>query len=253
MKIISFNVNGINSTIKKGLLDFIHEEDADIYCFQEIKSDENTIDKSFLELEGYHRYWNTAEKKGYSGVMTLSKSKALSSVHGTGVNEYDKEGRVLTTEYNDFYLVNAYVVNAQRGLTRLDYKLEWNDALLDHLENLKSQKSVVLCGDLNVAHKEIDIENPKSNKKNAGFTQEERDWFTKLLDKGYVDTFREFNTEPKNYTWWSYRYNAREKNIGWRLDYFVVNQDFMDRVNKSEILADVQGSDHCPIRLTLSL
>jgi exodeoxyribonuclease III len=251
MKIISWNVNGINSTIKKGFFDFFTKEKADIYCLQEIKVSDQTLDKTFQTPPGYFRYWNQAERKGYSGVMVLTKLKPLSVQYGLGFDEFDSEGRLLTLEFEDFYLINAYIPNAGRGLPRLDFKLNYNQKLYTFMEMLKKEKNVILCGDLNVAHKEIDLTNPKSNKKNAGFTIEERDSFSNLLDLGYVDSFREFESDGGNYTWWSYRNNARARNIGWRLDYFVVNQTFMSGVKKSSILPNVVGSDHCPIKLLL--
>ncbi|MHA1745443.1 MAG: exodeoxyribonuclease III [Promethearchaeota archaeon] len=252
MKIISWNVNGINSSIKHGLFKFIGDEMADIYCFQEIKVSQATIDKNFIpfyEKAGFSCFWNEADKKGYSGVMTLSKVKPMSVSYGIDCDEFDHEGRVVTVEFADFYLVNAYVPNAGRGLPRLPFKLEYNEKFSEFLNHLRKTKPVVACGDLNVCHKEIDIARPKSNKKSAGFTIEERNSFSALLDSGFVDTFRVFNQDPDQYTWWSYRNQARSKNIGWRLDYFIVSKKFLPHILKSEILAEVLGSDHCPIML----
>ncbi len=253
MEIISWNVNGINSLIEKGLLEFVEEQDADCYLLQEIKSGEDTINKKILNVENYKTYWNPANKKGYSGVITLTKKEPMKQIQGIGEEKFDKEGRVLTLEFDKFYLLNVYVVNAGRGLTRLEYKMKWNAQFLDFIEELKENKPVVIGGDFNVAHKEKDLANPQSNFKNAGFTPEEREWFSKFLDKGYVDNFREFNKEGGNYTFWSYMHNARERNIGWRLDYFVVNEKFKENIKKSEIMEDVMGSDHCPIKLNLEL
>ena len=255
MKIISWNVNGINASIKHGLFKFIGDEMADIYCFQEIKVSQATIDKTFIpfyEKAGFSCFWNEADKKGYSGVMTLSKVKPMTVSYGIDCDEFDHEGRVVTVEFEDFYLVNAYIPNAGRGLPRLPFKLDYNEKFSEFLNHLRKTKPVVACGDLNVCHKEIDIARPKSNKKSPGFTIEERDSFSALLDSGdgFVDTFRVFNQEPDQYTWWSYRSNARAKNIGWRLDYFIVSKKFLPHILKSEILAEVMGSDHCPIRLT---
>ncbi|UYP48355.1 hypothetical protein NEF87_004640 [Candidatus Lokiarchaeum ossiferum] len=251
MKIISWNVNGINSSIKKGFFKFIESEKAEIYCLQEIKVSEKTIDKSFQAPEGYQMYWNQAERKGYSGTMVLTNVEPLTVQFGMGIDEFDTEGRLLTLEFDNFYLINAYIPNAGRGLPRLDFKLDYNQKLYAFMENLQKEKNVILCGDLNVAHKEIDLTNPKSNKKNAGFTIEERNSFTELLDLGYIDSFREFESEGGHYTWWSYRNDARARNIGWRLDYFVVNAEFMPKISQSSILSDVIGSDHCPIKLEL--
>jgi exodeoxyribonuclease III len=251
VKIISWNVNGLNSTIKKGFLEYVAKEDADVVCLQETKVSNATIDKKMENLQGYNQYWNTAEKNGYSGVMTLTKEKPLSIQEGMGISEFDKEGRLLTVEFSDYYLINGYLPNAGRGLIRLDFKLNYNKNLVKYLEKLRKKKDIILTGDLNVAHKEIDLANPKSNTKTAGFTPEERASFTKLLSLGYIDTFREFEKDGGNYTYWSYRTKARERNVGWRLDYFVVNKNFLSKVVKSEILSEIMGSDHCPIRLLI--
>lgn len=254
MKIISWNVNGLNASLKKGFIDFVREQDADIYCLQETKVSEEKVEKmekAMNALEQYNSYWNCAERKGYSGVLTLSKKEPLSIQVGLGEEQFDQEGRLLTLEYDTFYLINGYLPNAGRGLPRLDFKIEYNDTLMKFIETLKAEKNVVLTGDLNIAHKEIDLANPDSNHKTAGFTDEERESFTKLLDLGYIDTFREFTEEGGHYTFWSYRGGARERNVGWRLDYFVVNKRFLPEVQTSEILSDVMGSDHAPILFEL--
>ena len=244
MKVISWNVNGINACYRKGLIEFMEEEDADVYCFQELKSSEETINPDFKELSGYHSYFNFADKKGYSGVAIYSKIKPNQVKRG-----FDDEGRVLILYFDEFALINAYFPNAGRGLKRLDYKLEFNQRFESLLK--KVHKKVIIAGDLNVAHKPKDLANPASNKNNAGYTIEEREWFTQFLNKGFVDTFREFNEEGGNYTFWTYMHNAREKNIGWRLDYFVAQEELMKQVEKSEILNEVKGSDHCPIKLVI--
>lgn len=254
MKIISWNINGLNASLKTGIVDFIEEQNADIYCFQETKVSQEKIsimEKNLKDVEGYYFTWNCAERKGYSGVLTLSKKEPLSIQHGMGIDEFDAEGRLLTLEYNDFYLINGYLPNAGRGLPRLDFKIKYNENLMNFLDTLRNEKNVILTGDLNVAHQEIDLANPDSNHKTAGFTDEERKSFSELLDHGFIDTFREFNKDGGNYTFWSYRGGAREKNIGWRLDYFVVNQKFLSKVEKSDILTEVKGSDHAPIILQL--
>lgn len=252
MKLISWNVNGINSAIGKGLLDFVKKEKADVYCFQETKRSRDTIKPKMLNLDEYEVFWNPAKRKGYSGVMCLTKVKPISVGKGIGLEGFDDEGRVLTLEFEKFFLVNVYFPNAKRELVRLKGKLEFNDALLKHAEKLRRKKPVVICGDFNVAHKEIDLKNPKTNSKTAGFSPQERAWFTKLLEAGYIDTFRMFNKSPEQYTWWTYRFKARERNIGWRIDYFVVSNELKNKVVSSDILADVMGSDHCPVRLVVS-
>ncbi len=251
MKIVSWNVNGLNSTIAKGFDNFLRSEDADIYCLQEIKVSEKTIDKKYKFPENYEIFWNKAEKNGYSGVMMLTKEKPLSIQYGLNNDTYNKEGRLIIAEYENFYLFNLYVPNAGRDLSRIEYKLGYNQELYNYCEDLKEDKNIILCGDLNVAHKEIDLKNPTTNSKTAGFTIEERKSFTKLLDLGYIDTFREFKKDGGHYTWWSYRNQARLRNIGWRLDYFVINSNFKPQIKNSEIMPEILGSDHCPIRLTL--
>lgn len=247
MKLISWNVNGLRAVMKKGFMDYFNETDADIFCLQEIKLQEGQID---LDLPGYHTYWNYAVKKGYSGTAVFTKEKALSETYGIGIEEHDQEGRVITLEYQDFYLVTCYTPNSKRGLERLDYRQVWEDDFKDYLDQLKEDKPVILCGDLNVAHKEIDLKNPKTNRKNAGFTDEERQKMTDLLAGGYVDTFRHLYPDTKDaYSWWSYMNNAREKNIGWRIDYFLVSENFKSQIKDAEIHAHIEGSDHCPVVL----
>ena len=248
MRLVSWNVNGINASIKKGLLDFMKKEKADVYCFQETRSPKK-VESSLLELEGYEQYWHYAEKKGYSGTVTLTRVEPLSVKNGLG--RFDTEGRTITTEFNDFYLVNVYFPNASRELVRLDYKMEYNKRFQRYTQRLRKKKPVVVCGDFNVSHKEIDLARPKNNRQHAGFTDEERQWFDRYLKKGYIDSFREFVKEGGHYTWWFYMFDARAKNVGWRLDYFVISEELRPRLVNSEILKEVMGSDHCPIRLTL--
>lgn len=251
MKIVSWNVNGIKACIKKGLFEFVKESKADVYCFQEVKSNPIDADNFFKNL-GYHSFWFPAEKAGYSGVAVYTKIKPLSDERGIGVHEFDSEGRVITIEFDKFFLVNAYFPHTRRELTRLGFKLKFNNDYLEHVEKLRKKKPVVLTGDFNVAHEELDLANPKQNRKNAGFTEEERAWFTAFLKEGYTDTFRTFNSEGGNYTWWTYRHDARARNIGWRIDYFIVSEELKDSVEKSEILPEVLGSDHCPVSLTIN-
>jgi exodeoxyribonuclease III len=253
MKIISWNVAGINACIKKGLLEFIKNEDADAYCFQEVKSSEEKARNLFDELKNYKPYYLFGDKKGYSGVLTLSKTKPLSVIEGIGVQEFNKEGRVLTLEFPRFFLANAYFPHSHRELTRLDFKLKFNNAFLNFCKNLEKQKPLIIAADFNVAHKEIDLANPKQNQKNAGFTKEEREWFDFFLKQGFLDSFRKFNQEEGNYTWWTYRNNARERNIGWRIDYFVVSNSLKSNLTSSKILKDVRGSDHCPISIEIKI
>lgn len=251
MKLISWNVNGLRACVGKGFLDFFHEADADIFCIQESKLQEGQID---LPLEGYYQYWNYAERKGYSGTAVFTKKEPLSVTYGIGIPEHDREGRVITLEYGEFFLVTVYTPNSQNELARLDYRMEWEDAFLAYLKGLEGKKPVVFCGDMNVAHKEIDLKNPKTNRRNAGFTDEERGKFSRLLENGFIDTFRYFYPDQEQiYSWWSYRFRAREKNAGWRIDYFCVSRCLEDRLEDARILTEVMGSDHCPVELDIRL
>ncbi|MFX0014042.1 MAG: exodeoxyribonuclease III [Promethearchaeota archaeon] len=251
MELLSWNVNGIRACINKGFTEWVKERQPQILCIQETKAQANQISFSF-DLPEYHIYWSSAKKKGYSGVATFSKIKPLSISQELGVNEYDSEGRFIQLEFTDFFLINLYFPNSQRELKRLDFKLKFNQIVLDHIEKLrKKNKGIVLCGDFNVAHKEIDLKNPKTNQNNAGFSPQERAFFTELLENGYLDTFREYDQSSEQYTWWTYRYNARVNNIGWRIDYFVINREFRNRLKSAFILKDVMGSDHAPIGITL--
>lgn len=250
MKLVSWNVNGIRACVQKGFLDFFQEIDADIFCIQESKMQAGQLD---LELDGYHQYWNYAEKKGYSGTAIFTKKEPISVAYGIGVEEHDKEGRVITLEFDDFYMITVYTPNSQNELARLPYRMTWEDAFLAYLKKLEETKPVVFCGDLNVAHKEIDLKNPKTNRKNAGFTDEEREKFSVLLEAGFVDTFRHFYPDMENiYSWWSYRAGARPKNVGWRIDYFVVSECMKDRLVDAKILTEIMGSDHCPVLLEMN-
>lgn len=250
-KMISWNVNGLRAIYKKGFVDIFNEINADIFCIQETKLQEGQIDLSF---PGYEMYWNYAEKKGYSGTAIFTKIKPILVTKGIGIEEHDKEGRVITLEFEDYYLVTVYTPNSQTELKRLDYRMKWEKDFKAYIKELEKKKPVVICGDLNVAHKEIDLKNPKTNRKNAGFTDEERKKFTELLNDGFIDTFRYFypNEEGK-YSWWSYRFSAREKNAGWRIDYFCVSDCLKDKIEDAKILTDVMGSDHCPIELDIAL
>lgn len=249
MKFISWNVNGLRACMGKGFLDFFKEQDADIFCLQETKLQEGQID---LELPGFYQYWNYAEKKGYSGTAVFTKEEPLQVTYGIGIEEHDHEGRVITLEYPDFYFITVYTPNSQNELARLPYRMKWEDDFLFYLKSLEEKKPVVFCGDLNVAHKEIDLKNPKSNHKNAGFTDEEREKFTALTQAGFIDTFRYFYPDMKDvYSWWSYRFKAREKNAGWRIDYFVVSEALKERLEDAMIYHEVMGSDHCPVGLKL--
>ena len=251
MRLISWNVNGIRAAIKKGFMDFFDDVDADIFCLQETKLSAGQLD---LELEGYHQYWNYAEKKGYSGTAVFTKEEPIHVSYGIDMEEHDKEGRVITCEYEDFFLVTCYTPNSQRGLARLDYRMEWEEDFRKYLNMLDQVKPVVLCGDLNVAHKEIDLKNPSSNRKNAGFSDEERSQFQNLLDAGYTDTFRHLYPDAADrYSWWSYITKARERNAGWRIDYFVVSDRLDDAIVEADIRDDIFGSDHCPVYLELDL
>lgn len=249
MKFISWNVNGLRACVQKGFLDFFNSIDADFFCIQESKLQAGQID---LDLPGYHQYWNYAEKKGYSGTAIFAKNEPLSVSYGIGIEEHDKEGRVITLEYDNFYLVTCYTPNSQNELKRLPYRMQWEDDFREYLKTLDAKKPVVLCGDLNVAHNEIDLKNPKTNRKNAGFSDEERAKMTELLGSGFTDTFRYFYPDAEGiYSWWSYRFKAREKNAGWRIDYFLVSSRFVDRVKSASILSDVFGSDHCPVMIEI--
>jgi exodeoxyribonuclease-3 len=246
-KLISWNVNGIRACKEKGFLDYFKNVNADIFCIQESKVQEGQIE---LELQGYHQYWNYAIKKGYSGTAVFTRIKPVSVVNGIGIEEHDNEGRVITLEYNNCYLVNVYTPNAKRGLERLDYRMKWEDDFRNYLVGLNKKKPVVVCGDMNVAHREIDLKNPSSNRRNAGFTDEERGKFTQFLEAGFIDTFRFFYPDKKDaYTWWSYMFNSRSRNAGWRIDYFCVSQNLKERLLSASIHAEVLGSDHCPVEL----
>ena len=251
MRLISWNVNGLRACVNKGFLDFFKEIDADIFCIQESKLQEGQIQ---LELEGYHQYWNYAVKKGYSGTAIFTKAEPSSVAYGIGKEEHDQEGRVITLEFPEFYMVTVYTPNSQNELARLPYRMEWERDFLAYLKELETRKPVVFCGDLNVAHQEIDLKNPKTNRKNAGFTDEEREKFSQLLDAGFIDTFRYFYPDQEQiYSWWSYRFKAREKNAGWRIDYFCVSEALKDRLEDAKIHTEIMGSDHCPVELDINL
>lgn len=247
MKFISWNVNGIRACVKKGFLDFFNEADADIFCIQESKMQEGQLD---LELPRYHQYWNYAVKKGYSGTGIFTKEEPISVSYGLGIEEHDQEGRVITLEFEDYYFITVYTPNSQSELARLSYRMKWEEDFLAYLKKLEETKPVIFCGDLNVAHTEIDLKNPKTNRKNAGFTDEEREKMSTLLDNGFIDTFRYLYPDQTGiYSWWSYRFNARKNNAGWRIDYFIVSECLKERISDAKILTDVMGSDHCPIEL----
>lgn len=249
-KLISWNVNGLRACAEKGFMDFFQDADADIFCLQETKLQEGQI---HLDLPDYHQYWNYAEKKGYSGTAIFSKEEPLSVSYGMGIEVHDHEGRIITLEFEKFYMITVYTPNSQDELKRLDYRMQWENDFLAFLKNLEKTKPVVVCGDLNVAHKEIDLKNPKTNRKNAGFTDEERAKFTALIEAGFTDTFRYFYPELEGaYSWWSYRFHAREKNAGWRIDYFLASQILNDALKDAVIYKDIMGSDHCPIGLILA-
>lgn len=248
MKFISWNVNGLRACLGKGFQDFFDAQDADFFCLQETKLQPDQIS---LELPSYHQFWNSAEKKGYSGTAIFAKSEPLSVRYGVGVPDLDTEGRLITLEYPDFWLVTCYTPNAQRELTRLDYRMEWEDAFRAYLQDLDAKKPVLVCGDLNVAHQPIDLKNDKTNRGNAGFTDEERAKMTLLLQSGFTDSFRALYPEQETYSWWSYMFQARAKNAGWRIDYWLVSDRMMDKVEDSRILTEVMGSDHCPVELIL--
>lgn len=249
-KMISWNVNGLRACVGKGFLEYFRQVDADIFCIQESKLQEGQIE---LPLEGYCQYWNYAEKKGYSGTALFTKEEPLSVAYGIGVEEHDHEGRVITAEFKEYYVVTCYTPNSQNELVRLPYRMTWEDAFLAYLKGLEKKKPVIFCGDLNVAHKEIDLKNPKTNRKNAGFTDEERGKFSALLDAGFIDTYRYFYPDTEGvYSWWSYRFKAREKNAGWRIDYFCVSDVLKERLISAAIHTEVTGSDHCPVELVIS-
>ena len=250
MKLVSWNVNGLRACMNKGFADFLQDCGADVVCVQETKMQR---EQATFDFPGYYEYWNSAEKKGYSGTAIFSKKEPLSVAYGMGIEEHDHEGRVITAEYQDFYLVCCYTPNAQRELTRLAYRMTWEDAFRKYLVDLDKKKPVVLCGDLNVAHEEIDLKNPKSNRGNAGFTDEERGKMTELLQAGFVDSFRYLYPDKENaYSWWSYMFHARDKNVGWRIDYFIVSEKLKDRIKEAEIYSEVLGSDHCPVGILLN-
>ena len=250
-KLISWNVNGLRACVKKGFLEYFKEVDADIFCIQESKLQEGQID---LELDGYKTYWNYVEKKGYSGTAVFTKEKPLSVKIGFGLEEHDNEGRVITLEFNEFYLVNVYTPNSKQGLERIDYRMVWEDVFRGYLKSLEENKPVIVCGDLNVAHNEIDLKNPKSNTKNAGFSDQERGKIAELLDAGFIDTYRYLYPDKEEaYSWWSYRFNARTNNAGWRIDYFLVSESLKDKLEDAKIHAEVIGSDHCPVELKIKL
>lgn len=251
MKLISWNVNGLRAIVKKGFLDIFTELDADFFCLQETKLQEGQID---LDIPGYYSFWDYAEKKGYSGTAIFTKHEPLSAAYGIGVQEHDTEGRVVTLEYDNYYVVTCYTPNSQSELKRLDYRMRWENDFLDYLKRLDNQKPVILCGDLNVAHKDIDLKNPQRNRGNAGFSDEERAQFTTLLESGFIDTYRYFYPEKEgSYTWWNYRFHARKNNAGWRIDYFCVSKRLASQLEDAKIHDAVMGSDHCPVELTLNI
>ena len=251
MKMISWNVNGLRACMDKGFEDFFKQVDAEIFCLQETKLQEGQIDFSPM---GYNCFWNYAEKKGYSGTAIFSRKKPISVKYGMGIEEHDKEGRLITLEFDDFYFVTVYVPNSQRELKRLDYRMKWEDDFLQYILTLEKTKPVIYCGDLNVAHNEIDLKNPKTNRKNAGFTEDERKKFSAVLDSGFTDTFRYFYPDAEGvYSWWSYMFKAREKNAGWRIDYFITSKSLDDKLEDAKIHTDILGSDHCPIELDINI
>lgn len=250
-KLISWNVNGIRACAGKGFMDFFNSIDADIFCIQESKMQEGQLT---LDMPGYYQYWDYADKKGYSGTAIFTKEKSLSETKGIGIDEHDHEGRVITLEYENFYMVTVYTPNSQNELARLDYRMKWEDDFRAYLKKLEENKPVIVCGDMNVAHNEIDLKNPKTNRKNAGFTDEEREKMTVLLDDGFIDTFRYFYPDQENiYSWWSYRFKAREKNAGWRIDYFLTSESLKDKLIDAKIHTDIMGSDHCPVELDIDM
>jgi len=248
-KLISWNVNGIRACVKKGFLDYFNKVDADIFCIQESKLQEGQID---LELEGYHQYWNYAEKKGYSGTAIFTKDEPISVTYGMGIAEHDNEGRVITLEFDDFYAITVYTPNSKRELARLDYRIDWENCFREYINKLDKNKPVIVCGDLNVAHKEIDLKNPKTNRKSAGFSDEEREKFSEFLESGFIDTYRYFYPDKEGaYSWWSYMFNARANNAGWRIDYFCTSERLKDKLVSADIHTDILGSDHCPVELVI--
>ena len=250
-KLISWNVNGLRACMGKGFMEFFEQADADIFCLQEIKLQEGQID---WNKEGYYAYWNYAEKKGYSGTAIFTKEEPLQVTYGLGIEEHDQEGRVITLEFPEYYLITVYTPNSQSELARLDYRMKWEDDFRAYLLQLRKNKPVIVCGDMNVAHKEIDLKNPKTNRKNAGFTDEERACFGKVLESGFIDTFRYFYPDVEGrYSWWSYRFKAREKNAGWRIDYFITSPQLKDKLEGAEIHSEIMGSDHCPVELQITL
>ena len=251
MKLISWNVNGLRACVTKGFVDIFNTLDADIFCIQETKLQQGQID---LELDGYHQYWNYAEKKGYSGTAVFTREEPLDVIYGIGIEEHDKEGRCITLEFKDFYLVTCYTPNSQNELKRLDYRMKWEDDFRSYINSLDKKKPVILCGDLNVAHKEIDLKNPKANRKNAGFTDEEREKMTTLLESGFTDSFRYLYPDKEGiYSWWSYRFNARKNNAGWRIDYFITSNSIKENIKDAKIHTDIMGSDHCPVELDINI
>ena len=251
MKMISWNVNGLRAAMGKGFMDFFRQQEADIFCLQETKLQEGQIE---LDMPGYYQYWNYAEKKGYSGTAVFTKKKPVNVMLGIGVEEHDREGRVITLEFDEFYFITVYTPNSQNELARLPYRMEWEDDFLEYVKGLEKDKPVIYAGDLNVARLEIDIKNPKTNRRNAGFTDEEREKIQKAVDSGFIDTFRFFNPQIEGiYSWWSYRFKARERNAGWRIDYFMASESLKDRLKDAKIHTEVMGSDHCPVELDIEI
>jgi len=251
MKLISWNVNGLRTCVNKGFVESFKELDADIFCIQESKLQEGQID---LELQGYYQYWNYAKKKGYSGTAIFSRQEPMNVTYGIGKDEHDQEGRVITLEFPEYYMITVYTPNSQNELARLPYRMQWENDFLAYIMGLKEKKPVIFCGDLNVAHQEIDLKNPKTNRKNAGFTDEERECFSRVLERGFIDTFRYFYPDQEQiYSWWSYRFKAREKNAGWRIDYFCVSKELEKKIKSAKIHTDIVGSDHCPVELEIEL
>lgn len=248
MRFVSWNVNGLRACVGKGFEDSFYKLDADFFCLQETKMQADQLD---LQFPGYESFWNFADKKGYSGTAIYTRQKPIQVTYGIGVDEHDHEGRVITMEMEDFYLITCYTPNSQDGLRRLDYRMKWEDDFMDYLKRLDAVKPIILCGDLNVAHEEIDLKNPKTNRKNAGFTDEERAKMTRLLSNGFIDSFRQLYPEQVTYSWWSYRFRAREKNAGWRIDYFIVSERLLQRIKDAKIHTEILGSDHCPVELEL--